>query len=70
MHEDHGQHIGWRSWALRSGLTLAWLAMLMLLPGRGRGYRRLPGRRPVTAAHARRHLALPGQSFNKGLRNQ
>jgi hypothetical protein len=31
MHEDHGQHIGWRSWALRSGLTLAWLAMLMLL---------------------------------------
>jgi len=30
-HEDHGQHIGWRSWALRSGLTLAWLAMLMLL---------------------------------------
>ena len=31
MHEDHGQHIGWRSWARRSGLTLAWLAMLMLL---------------------------------------
>jgi len=31
MHEDHGQHIGWRSWARRSGLTLAWLAMLLLL---------------------------------------
>jgi hypothetical protein len=31
MHEYHGQHIGWRRWAWRSGLTLAWLAMLVLL---------------------------------------
>ena len=31
MHENHEQHIGWRSLARRSGLTLAWLAMLVLL---------------------------------------
>ena len=31
MHEDHRQHIGWHRWAQRSGLTLAWLAMLVLL---------------------------------------
>ena len=31
MHEDHGQHIGWHGWARRSGLTLAYLAMLVLL---------------------------------------
>jgi hypothetical protein len=31
MHVDHEHHIGWRRWALRSGLTLAWLAMLLLL---------------------------------------
>jgi hypothetical protein len=31
MHQDHGQHIGWYRWARRSGLTLAWLAMLVLL---------------------------------------
>jgi hypothetical protein len=31
MHADHEQHIGWRRWALRSGLTLAWLTMLLLL---------------------------------------
>ncbi len=27
----YGQHISWRSWARRSGLTLAWLALLALL---------------------------------------
>ena len=26
-----GQHISWRRWAWRSGLTLAWLAMLVLV---------------------------------------
>jgi hypothetical protein len=31
MHEYHGQHISGRRWARRSGLTLAWLAMLVLL---------------------------------------
>jgi hypothetical protein len=31
MHEYHGQHIGWRRLARRSGLMLAWLAMLVLL---------------------------------------
>ena len=31
MHEDHGQHIDWHGWARRSGLTLAWLVMLVLL---------------------------------------
>jgi hypothetical protein len=31
MHEYNAQHIGWRRWALRSGLTLAWVAMLVLL---------------------------------------
>ena len=33
MHVDHEQHIGhigWRRWALRSGLTLVGLAMLLL----------------------------------------
>jgi hypothetical protein len=29
MHESHGQYIGWRRLARRSGLTLAWLVMLM-----------------------------------------
>jgi hypothetical protein len=27
----HGQHISWRRWARRSGLTLAWLVLLALL---------------------------------------
>jgi hypothetical protein len=31
MHENHGQYIGWRRLARRSGLTLAWLVMLVLL---------------------------------------
>jgi hypothetical protein len=31
MHESHGQYIGWRRLARRSGLTLAWLVMLMLM---------------------------------------
>jgi hypothetical protein len=26
-----GQHISWRRWARRGGLTLAWLALLALL---------------------------------------
>ena len=31
MHEYRGQHTGWRGWARRSGLALAWLAMLVML---------------------------------------
>jgi hypothetical protein len=31
MLDYHGQQISWRRWAWRSGLTLAWLALLALL---------------------------------------
>jgi hypothetical protein len=27
----YGQHLGWRRWARRGGLTLAWVALLALL---------------------------------------
>jgi len=39
------QHISWRRWARRGGLTLAWLALPAAGAGRrGRRDRRLPGR--------------------------
>jgi hypothetical protein len=31
MHGSHGQHISGPGWAWRSGLTLAWLALLAVL---------------------------------------
>ena len=31
MLDHHGQHINWRRWTWRSGLTLAWLALFALL---------------------------------------